>query len=113
MKKKSSSAVLVNAKGAAPETTFPGKAVMQQSKESSKGFKKGGRIKDQATDGDFDRRAVEIDEGLRGLDRGCCCCLHVRILRATLTRVKHNRRYFRPIRYRSAAASAGPRSGMP
>ena len=52
MKKKGSSAVLVNAKGAAPETTFPGKAVMQESKESSKGFKKGGRIKGQMADGD-------------------------------------------------------------
>ncbi len=38
------SSVLVTPKGSAPPTEFPGKAVMQAAKESSKGFKKGGQV---------------------------------------------------------------------
>lgn len=44
--KKASSSVMVPAsKKGEPATTFPGKAVMQESKERSKGFKRGGRTK--------------------------------------------------------------------
>ncbi len=53
MKKKgSASSVLVNPKGSAPETTFPGKAVMVESKKGSSGFKRGGRTKGQMASGD-------------------------------------------------------------
>lgn len=44
--------VLTKPKGSAPETTFPGKAVMEESKEKSKGFKKGGGVKGQMADGE-------------------------------------------------------------
>lgn len=51
-KTKTSSTVLAPASGPIPETTYPGKAVMEESKQSSKGFKKGGKVGQMADGGE-------------------------------------------------------------